>query len=130
MNKMQTLHQFWSGFGLRAYEENSVPEMVNDGNGNMVKLVPPYITYEVADDDFGNTLALTASLWYRSSSRAEITEKTQEISDFIGRGGRQFKFDTGMMWIAKGKPFAQPDSDSSDEMIKIMRLNIQLEFFS
>ena len=72
---MNKIHKFWSGFGLKAYDENSVPD------GAQL----PYITYEVSEDNFGNELAQTASLWYRSSSWTDITLKEQEISDFITR---------------------------------------------
>ena len=81
MNKMQALQSFWSSFGLKAYDETSVPD-----NAQL-----PYITYEVSSNDFGNTLAQTASLWYRSSSWSEITAKEQEIANFITRGGRMRK---------------------------------------
>jgi hypothetical protein len=118
MNKMQTLHSFWSGFGLKAYDENSVPD-----NAQL-----PYITYEASDDDFGNTLFQTANLWYRSSGWGEITEKEQEISDFITRGGRMVAFDDGAMWIQKGSPWAQRLEEPSDEMIRRIVLNITIEF--
>lgn len=118
MNKIQTLHSFWSSFEIKAYDENSVP----DG-------IPfPYITYEVSSDDFGNTLAQTASLWYRDSSWTGITEKEQEISDFITRGGRNIVYDGGAMWIQKGTPWAQRMNDPSDEMIRRIVLNVTIEF--
>lgn len=118
MNKMQTLHSFWSGFKLKAYDENSVPDEAR----------LPYITYEVASDSFDNPLALTASLWYRSSSWAEITEKEQEISDFITRGGRMVAYDDGAMWIQKDSPWAQRMNDDSDDMVRRIVLNISIEF--
>lgn len=117
-NKIQTLHSFWSSFGIKAYDENSVP----DGT------TFPYITYEVSSDDFGNQIAQTASLWYRDSSWASITEKAQEISDFITRGGRMIAFEGGAMWIQKASPWSQRMSDSSDEMVRRIVLNIMIEF--
>lgn len=128
MNKMQTLHSFWSGFGLKAYDENSVPEYVEDDQGNTVKLVPPYITYEASSDDFGNTLLRTASLWYRSSSWAEITAKEQEIAEYITRGGRMLAYDGGAIWLQRSTPWAQRMNDPSDEMIKRIVLTVQMEF--
>jgi len=128
MNKIQTLHSFWSGFGLKAYDENSVPEQVDNGSGGKTKLEPPYITYEVITDEFGRMLSLTASLWYRSASWAEITAKEQQISDFITRGGRMIAYDGGAMWIQKGSPWAQRMGDPSDEMIRRIVLNIVIEF--
>lgn len=118
MNKIETLNSFWAQFGLKAYDENSVP----DG------AVLPYMTYESSDDDFDHPVALTASLWYRSSSWKEITLKELEIADFIGRGGVLVNYDGGALWIKKGNPFAQRMPDSSDDSIRRIVMNIEVEF--
>ena len=118
MNKIQTLHSFWSGFGLKAYDEGSVPD----------ESTLPYITYEVASNEFGYPLMLTASLWYRSSSWAEITEKEQEIAEYITRGGRMLKYDKGAMWLQKASPWAQRMSEPQDDMIRRIVLNVTVEF--
>jgi len=118
MNKIQTLHNFWSGFGLKAYDENTVPDDAQ----------LPYLTYEVSDDNFGNKVMQSASLWYRSSSWADITAKEQEISDFITRGGRMIAYDGGAMWIQKTSPWAQRLEEPSDEMIRRIVLNVTIEF--
>ena len=118
MNKIQALNSFWNGFDLKAYDEYSVPDNIN----------LPYITYEVSDSDFGDTLAQTASLWYRSSSWSEITAKEQEISNYITRGGRMIQYDGGAMWIQKASPWAQRLDDPSDDMIRRIVLNVTVEF--
>lgn len=118
MNNIQALNAFWNGFGLKAYDENSVPDTAQ----------LPYITYETTDDSFGNSLALSASLWYRSSSWSDITEKEQEISDFITRGGRMIAYDDGAMWMQKASPWAQRLEEPSDDMIRRIVLNITVEF--
>ena len=118
MNKIQALHSFWSSFGLNAYDVNSVPDDVK----------MPYLTHEVADDNFGNTITLSASLWYRSSSWSEITAKEQEIADFITRGGRMVSFDDGAIWIQKAFPWAQRMSDVSDSMVRRIVLSVAVEF--
>jgi len=118
MDKLQTLHAFWNGFGLKAYDETSVPDGVS----------LPYITYEAADDYFGNTVVKSASLWYRSSSWAEITAKEQEISDFITRGGRMLKYDGGAMWIQRASPWAQRMDEPSDDMMRRIVLSYEIEF--
>ena len=127
MNKIQALNAFWNGFGLRAYDENTVPEYVEE-DGEKVKLEPPYITYDVSEDFFGTVTASNASLWYRSSSWGEITEKAEEIADFIGRGGRMISFDGGTLWIQRGTPWAQRMSDASDDMIRRIVLSLTIEF--
>ena len=118
MNKEQALHAFWSGFDLLAYDENSVPDSAT----------LPYITYELAVDDFDHPVGLTASLWYRSSSWADITEKEQQIADYIGRGGRMIAFEGGAMWLGKGSPWAQRMNDPNDEKIRRIVMNVVIEF--
>jgi hypothetical protein len=118
MDKLQTLHAFWSGFGLKAYDENTVPDGV----------ALPYITYDASVDGFGNIVAETASLWYRSSGWGEITAKEQEISDFITRGGRMLAYDGGAMWLQKATPWAQRMGEPSDDMIRRVVLNLIIEY--
>ena len=118
MTAMQSLQHFWEGFGLTAYNEFTVPDETSF----------PYLTYEATDDFFQNTLALNASLWYRSPSWAAITEKEQAIADFIGRGGRMIAFDGGAFWIKRGTPWAQRMDDPGDDMIRRIVLNVELEF--
>lgn len=118
MNAIQTLQHFWSGFGLPAYDETTVPDDAQ----------LPYITYEVSKSFFNGPVMQTASLWYYSPSWAAITEKEQEIADFIGRGGRMMNCDEGAFWIMRGTPWAQRMSDPSSDMIRRIVLNIQIEF--
>ena len=118
MDKLQTLQAFWSSFGLLAYDENSVPD------GAQL----PYITYDVSVDEFGYSVAQTASLWYRSTSWREITDKEAQISDFIGRGGRMVAYDNGAMWIKKANPWAQRMGDTADDAIKRIILNLEIEY--
>ncbi len=120
MNAVQTLNQLWNGFGLPAYDENTVPDDA--------KL--PYITYELSEDFFGHPLIRSASLWYRSPSWAAITEKEQQIADFIGRGGRMVSCDEGAFWIKRGTPWAQRMDDPSDTMIRRIVLNYEIEFMT
>ena len=118
MDKIQALHSFWSGFGLKAYDETSVPD-----NAQL-----PYITYEVSSDEFGRTLMQSASVWYRSSSWTSITRKVDEISTYIGRGGRMIPYDGGSLWLRKDSPWAQRMSEPSDDMIRRAVLGILIEF--
>lgn len=118
MNVAQVLQTFWSSFDLPAYDENTVPD----------DAVLPYITYEVTDDFFGQDRQLSASLWYRSTSWAEITEKEQEIADFIGRGGRMLAVDGGAIWLKRGTPWAQRMSESSDAMVRRIVLAYEIEY--
>lgn len=120
MTKAAAIYQFWSGFGLTAYEENTVPE----------DAAFPYITYQLVTDGFDREVAAAASLWYRGESWTTINAKTEEISAYIGLGGKIIKCDGGRIWIKRGQPFAQNMGDESDDLIKRKYLNVNIEYFT
>ena len=123
MTKAAALYNFWSGFGLPAYEETSVP------TGEEAPAFP-YITYQVVTDGFGGDVALTASVWYRSESWLEANAKAEEIGEYIGRGGRVIPCDGGAVWLKRGQPFAQSMGDDADNMIRRKYINITAEFLT
>lgn len=123
VSKEQAIHQFWSGFGLKAYDEQTVP--TGDDAPEF-----PYITYEVQTDNIGHPLAMTGSIWYRSSSWADITEKKNLISGQIGYGHLIKPIDGGYLYITRGSPFAQRMADDSDDMIRRIVVQIQCEFLT
>ena len=120
MTKAAAIYQFWSGFGLTAYEENTVPDDAKF----------PYITYQLVTDGFDREIPLTASLWYRGESWTSINAKTEEISQKISRGGKIISCDGGAIWLKRGQPFAQNMGDESDDLIKRKYLNITAEFMT
>ena len=120
MTKAAAIYQFWSSFGLTAYEENTVPTDV----------AFPYITYQLLTDSFDREIPLTASLWYRSESWTDINAKTEEISQKISRGGKIIPCDGGAIWLKRGQPFAQSMGEESDDLIKRKYLNITAEFMT
>lgn len=126
MTKEATLFNFWASFGLTAYEENTVPAADDTENAPVF----PYLTYQVATGDMGAEIALSASLWYRSSSWVDINKKAREIENKIGRGGLLLPCDGGAMWIKRGTPFAQNMSDPDDDMIRRKFINISVEFIT
>ena len=120
MTKAAAIYQFWSSFGLTAYEENSVP----------TDATFPYIAYQLVTDSFDREIPLTASLWYRGESWTGINAKTEEISQTISRGGKILSCDGGAIWLKRGQPFAQNMGDESDDLIKRKYLNITAEFMT
>ena len=120
MTKASALYNFWSGFGLTAYEENTVPTDAEF----------PYITYQVVTDSFGAEIALTASVWYRGTSWVEANAKAEEISRTISRGGKTIPVDGGVLWLKRGTPFSQSMGDETDDLIKRKYLNITAEFLT
>lgn len=122
----QTIHNFWSSFGLTAYDENSVPYGA--------KL--PYITYSVNIGDITSGPVTTqASLWYRSMSWKEITEKSDEIRNYLGLGGVMIEHDRGAIWIKRGNTFSQRAAAGSseseqDNTIRRVVLTVDIEFIN
>ena len=122
MDKYQALHQFWSSFGLKAYDENTVP--TGEDNPEL-----PYITYNVAVSDFYRPVYLHGSIWYYGTRWTAITEKLIEIESAIGLGGKMLPVDGGGLWIKKGFPFAQRMADEND-MVRRIYINIEAEFIT
>lgn len=123
MNREQALHQFWSSFGLKAYDENTVPDNAMTDNDNK------YLTYNIAISNFDEPIAASASLWYKSTSWAGITAKSEEINTALSRGGKVIPFSNGYLWIKRGIPFAQRMGDEDDTVRRIY-LNVELEYIT
>lgn len=120
LNKEATLHAFWNGFGIPAYEENTIPKDA--------KL--PYITYEVITDSLSDyNTALTAQIWYKSNSWKELNEKTEAISQALSSGVR-LVCDAGNIMLYRGSPFAQNRVDPSDSTVKGKLININADFIT
>ena len=121
MTKGEAIQQFWESFGLTAYDENTVPDDAPF----------PYITYQVHTGSIGDVCIVNTSLWYRSYSWKEISEKTEEISEAIAKMyPPSIKINGGRLYITKGAPFAQRMGDASDDAIRRMLLSINYEFLT
>ena len=118
MTKAEALQSFWSGFGIPAYEQNSIP----------LYAALPYIAYSFAAGSFGEEVSLSASLWYRSDSWEECNAKAEEIGRAIGPGGIVLPCDGGLIWIKRGQPFAQSMGDPTDRALRRKYINITAEF--
>lgn len=116
-NKWQALNEFWNGFGIPAYDENTVPD----------DAVMPYITYEASVGELDDKLYLMASLWYYSPSWSSISQKVDEISNYIG-GGAGVPYSGGRLWVTKGTPFAQRMSEPNSDLTRRVVLQTAVEF--
>lgn len=124
MTKAGALYNFFSSFGIEAYEETLVP------TGDEAPKFP-YLTYPLITDSFDREVILPFSLWYRSeASLLVLNTKTEEISQRIGRGGIFLNCDGGKIWIKRGSPFAQTMGDPNDNTIKRKLINITAEFLT
>lgn len=123
MTKTEALHSFWASFGIPAYDEQGVQSGASAPNF-------PYIAYQSVTDSFGNDIALTGNIWYRTSSWTEPNAKVEDISQSIGRSGKIVEYNGGAIWLRRGTPFAQSLGDPSDDRIKRKLLNITATFIS
>lgn len=121
MDKAQVIHDFWSRFGIPAYDENTVPD----------DAVMPYITYSVSTGSIEDLVILTASVWYRSTRWREITLKIDEIEHYIDDvSPLAVKIDGGRAYFTKGTPFSQRMAEPGDDMTRRVYLQINAEFLT
>lgn len=128
MTKAAAINEFWNSFGLKAFEENTLLDV--DENGQEIKPEFPYITYQLVTDSFDREVAATANIWYRTTGWKSINAKTEEISKKIGASGKKIAVDGGGVWIKRGQPFAQNMGDESDDLIKRKYINISIVFIT
>lgn len=120
MNKAQVIHNFWSGFGLDAYDENAVPDGAQ----------MPYITYSVVTDSLDYIVLLTGSLWYRETTWENISKKANDISEALKDGIVIPLDERGYVYLYRGTPFAQRMGDEADDMIKRIYFNVNTEYLT
>lgn len=120
MTKAAAIYNFWNSFDIPAYEENNVP----------TDAPYPYITYQFISDKFDYDVAMTASIYYRSSSDVQINAKAEEIGTFIDNIPKPQKIDGGRMMIKRGNPFSTPMGDENDNLVKRRILNIVVEYMT
>ena len=124
-DKWQAQYNFWAGFGIPAYEQNSVPD-VDDREY-------PYITYEAASSGFDEDVPVNASIWTRSDSWEQADGFADAIYDALADGGvivpyTDTRFTRGAIHITAGEPFAESMGDPDDSAIKRKLLNVTLHY--
>lgn len=121
MSKATALYQWFSSFGLTAYEESNVK----------VGTKPPYLTYTYKTGEFGGgEVALVVNLLYQTDSNVAPDAKAEEIYARIGRGGVTIPVGDGAIWLKRGSPFVQAISDPADANIRRRYINITAEFLT
>lgn len=122
MDKWVAQNEFWNSFGIPAYDEQTYFDPDNTTPSF------PHITYQSLNGVIDQTLAISANLWYKSSSWREIKRKADEILYAI-RNGVVIKVDNGYFWIhLSDTPFAQTmDSGSTNENIKRIYISVVAE---
>ena len=70
------LKWFFSGFGLKAYLPQSVPEDER----------PPYITYNLSEPEWDTQGSTYCQVWYPKGRMEELLQKADEIMAAVGAG--------------------------------------------
>jgi hypothetical protein len=123
LDKWQAQQQFWEGFGLTAYDERTVP----DG------ATMPYITYEAVSGNLGAQTTISVSLWYRSNSWAEISQKAEEIARKIYEDPRPaLQIDEGyiMVRLPNGTMHSNRMDEPNDKQVRRIRFVVEVEFLT
>lgn len=116
----KALNAFYSGFGLMAYSENSVPDGVQ----------LPYITYTVPQSGVFESATHQVRVWYETDksapSNVQVNAKADEIIAAIGQGVK-IKAGRGFVCIYPGVPLAQ--LQPSDDQTRIVYINLELRSY-
>lgn len=106
------LYAFYSGFGLPAYEVNTVPDDVT----------LPYITYLYNEPQYQSPATHYAQIFMRTNSNTALLEKAGDIVSAIGEG---VVLDSGVV-IRPSTPLVQIMHDASNSDIRIAYISLQL----
>ena len=90
------LKTFFSGFGLEAYQENTVPE----------DAAMPYITYSLNIPEWNQKASNYVRVWARTRSNTGIIQKADQITAAIGEMKR-ISFEGGYLVIWPETPLTQ-----------------------
>ena len=118
-NTAKALYQFFSGFGLPAYVEYSIPD----------DAPLPYISYQLIEPDWDDGGTIYARVWYRSTSYTAINAKVDQIKAAIGEG-KSIPTDGGAVYLNKGTPFVQYMPMEGDDTLKVAYLNFIIHAIS
>lgn len=91
------LKTFFSGFGLPAYAEDSVPDDVE----------LPYITYSLSVPEWNQKASLYAQVWDRTTSNTKIIRVADQITAAIGENGINIPVEGGYLIIWPESPLIQ-----------------------
>lgn len=120
--KLQAINSFLSGFGLKAYEENSI-------YAEDVVIPLPYITYSVQFDNYrGHACPLIVTAWYRTSSPKPLEEIETAIAREIGIDGKVLPCEDGYILLKRGTPFAHPMDVPADKFVKRIIITLMADY--
>ena len=113
----KALYAFYSGFGIPAYTEDSVP----------AEAALPYITYTLPQSDLFSAATHQVRVWYWGTDNARVNAKADEILAAIGRGIK-LKAGHGLVCIYPGDG-SLAQMQPTDEDIRIVYINLYLRAY-
>lgn len=124
VDKEAALHEFWSGFGWAARDENTVPDDA------MTRFGGKYITYNVATAALDAPIPLSGDLWCKDTSWTEIVAKAEQIAQTLPEGDSFLvPFSGGRLRVCRGNPISQRRGDPNDT-VRHIHINIMVEYLS
>ena len=121
----KTLNAFYSGFGIPAYAEDSVPDDPNDPLS-----LPPYITYTVPQSGVFYSTTHQVRIWYPTDkgapSNVQVNAKADEVIAAIGQSVK-LKAGRGFVCIYPSSPLAQ--MQPADDKTRIVYINLELRSY-
>ena len=121
MDRWEALFAFWNSFGVKAYEENSVPS----DPANRPDF--PYITYEAMVSPWNADVLMSASIWTRSTSWEQADGLSDEVENRI-KDGYTIPYDGGIIVIYPNDPFAKHMGEPDDDLVKRVLLGPRYHF--
>ncbi len=124
MTKWEALYVFFKGFGVRAFEENSVPT-------GRDKPEYPYIVYEIQQGGYEDDtdVFLSFSLIDKNDSFTGLYELSNTIAEAIGES-KTYKLDKGFMRIQRATPWAQNQRDANDNTVRRLYHIIEVTYYT
>lgn len=114
----KALYGFYSGFGIPAYTETTVPDDAE----------LPYITYSLPETEPLEPATHFAQVWYYGTSNAGVIAKADEIKRAIGTGVLIKCDGGGYVCIRPQTPLIQLMVDQTPE-IRRAYINLQLNCY-
>lgn len=124
LTKVEAIYQFFAGFGVPAYEQNSVP----DGKDRPEY---PYITYELRTDSFGDyDTSAMFSVWDDNDSIERVVDISDSIARALGRIGKVIKCDEGFVLIIADSPFCDIRAEEKVRTIKRALCSVRIRYYT
>lgn len=124
LTKIEAIYQFFAGFGVPAFEQNSVP----DGKDRPAY---PYITYELRPDRFGDyDTSVMFSVWDDNNSIERVVSISDSIARSLGRIGKVLKCDGGYVLMIADTPFCDIRAEESARTIKRALCSVKMRYYT